>query len=90
MPLPAPQADLWFQLLIFLSSACAGTFWLASAAGSTVTPPWRTSVKVPPEAFAAHQATWNARAAAAASVAALVQGVQILYHFPILQLLQIK
>jgi hypothetical protein len=86
----APTPDLLFQTAIFLASACAGTFWLSSATGNTVTLPWRTSVKVPPEKLAAHQAKWNGLAAASASIAALFQGVQILYNFPFLQLLHIK
>jgi hypothetical protein len=88
--MPGPTPDLLFQTVIFFTSACAGVFWMASAYGSTVDPPWRTSVKVPPEALPAHQAKWNGRAAASASIAALFQGVQILYNFPLLQLLQIK
>jgi hypothetical protein len=88
--MPGPTPDLLFQAAIFLASTCAGIFWMASAYGSTVTPPWRTSVKVSPEALPAHQAKWNGRAAASASIAALFQGVQILYNFQILQLLQNK
>jgi hypothetical protein len=86
----APTPDLLFQTAIFLASTCAGIFWMSSAYGNTVTPPWRTSVKVPPEALAAHQAKWNGLAAASASIAALFQGVLILYNFPLLQLLQFK
>lgn len=76
--MPGPTPDLLFQTAIFLASTCAGIFWMASAYGNTVTPPWRTSVKVPPEALPAHQAKWNGRAAP--SIAALFQGVQILYN----------
>jgi len=82
-----PSADVWFQAGIFLASARAGVFWLASAIGKTVEPPWRKSQDVPPELRAAHQAKWNTRAAAAASIAALLQGIQILYHHPLTALL---
>jgi hypothetical protein len=59
---------------------------LSSATGKTVVPPWRRSEKVPPEVRVAHQAKWNSMAAAAAAVAALVQGIQILYHSPFFHL----
>jgi hypothetical protein len=81
-----PTADQWFQIVIFLASACAGVFWMASATGQTVTPPWRPwrrSEKVPPELLSAHQAKWNAMAAAATGVMAALQGIQILYHMPL-------
>jgi hypothetical protein len=81
--MPAPTPEVFFQTAIFLASTCAGVFWMASAYGKTVTPPWRTSVTVPPEALPTHQAKWNGRAAACASIAALIQGVQILYNSPL-------
>jgi hypothetical protein len=80
--MPPPTADQWFQIAIFLASTCAAIFWFCSATGQTVVPPWRRSEKVPPEVLSAHQAKWNARAAAAAAVGALLQGAQILYHMP--------
>jgi hypothetical protein len=86
MEMPPPTADELFQIAIFLASTSAAVFWLSSATGQTVTPPWlpwRRSEKVPPELIAAHQAKWNAMAAAAAAVAALLQGIQILYHLPL-------
>ena len=84
--MPGPTPDLLFQTAIFLASTCAGIFWMASAYGSTVDPPWRTSVKVSPEALPAHQAKWNGRAAVSASIAALFQGVQMLYNSPLFHL----
>jgi hypothetical protein len=87
--MPLPTADQWFQIAIFLASACAGVFWMASANGSTVTPPWRPwrrSEKVPPELVSAHQAKWNSMAAAATGVMAVLQGIQILYHMPLFHL----
>jgi hypothetical protein len=78
-------ADQWFQLAIFLATACAAVFWMASAIGHTVVPPWlpwRRSEKVPPDTLAAHQAKWNANAAGATAVTALLQGAQILVHMP--------
>jgi hypothetical protein len=83
-PIPA---DIWFQLAIFIASTCAGVFWLSSAVGKTVTPPWRTPQNVPPQLLTAHQAKWNAWAAASASIAALLQGLQILYNlgFPVIR-----
>jgi hypothetical protein len=82
--MPPPAADQLFQVAIFLASTCAAVFWFCSATGQTVASPWRRSEKVPPEALAAHQAKWNARAAAAAAVTALLQGIQILYHMLLL------
>jgi hypothetical protein len=85
--MPPPTANEFFQIAIFPASTCAAVFWLSSATGQTVTPPWRPwrrSEKVPPELIAAHQAKWNAAAAAAAAVAAALQGMQILYHSPLL------
>jgi hypothetical protein len=87
--MPAPTADQWFQIAMFLASTCAAIFWFCSATGQTVVPPWlpwRRSEKVPSEVLSAHQAKWNARAAAAAAVAALLQGIQILYHSPLVHL----
>jgi hypothetical protein len=85
--MPPPTADVLFQVAMFLASACAAIFWFCSATGQTVVPPWlpwRHSEKVPLEALSAHQVKWNARAAAAAAVAALLQGIQLLYHMPLL------
>jgi hypothetical protein len=84
--MPGPTPDLLFQTAIFLASTCAGIFWMASAYGHTVVPPWRNSVKVSAEHLPAHQAKWNGRAAASASIAALFQGVQILYNWPLFHL----
>ena len=81
--MPPPSADELFQVAMFLASTCAAIFWFCSATGQTVVLPWRHSEKVPPEALTAHQAKWNARAAAAAAVAALLQGIQLLYHSPL-------
>jgi hypothetical protein len=81
--MPAPTADQWFQIAIFLASACAAVFWMSSANGSTVRWPWHTSEKVPLEEFAAHQAKWNSRAAVATGLTAALQGIQILYHSPL-------
>jgi hypothetical protein len=83
--MPAPTADQWFQIAIFLASACAGVFWMASANGSTVAP-WRRIDKVAPELLSAHQAKWNSMAAAATGVMAVLQGTQILYHMPLFHL----
>jgi hypothetical protein len=82
--MPPLTADVLFQVAMFLASACAAIFWFCSATGQTVVPPWRRSETVPLEVRSAHQTTWNARAAAAAAVAALLQGIQILYHMPLL------
>ena len=84
--MPPPTAGEWFQIGIFLASTCAAIFWLCSAIGQTVVPPWRRSETVPPDLRSAHQAKWNALAAAAAAVAALLQGIQILYHSPLFHL----
>jgi hypothetical protein len=84
--MPAPTVDELFQIAMFLASTCAAIFWFCSATGQTVVPPlllWRRSEKVPAEVLPAHQAKWNARAAAAAAVAALLKGIQILYHSPL-------
>jgi hypothetical protein len=80
--MPPPTADQLFQVAIFLASACAGLFWMASANGSTVAP-WRRVEKVSPELLSAHQAKWNSMAAAATGVMAVLQGIQILYHMPL-------
>jgi hypothetical protein len=82
---PPPTPDEWFQIAMFLASTCAAVFWFCSATGQTVVPPWRHSEKVPSDVHFAHQTKWNARAAAAAAIAALLQGVQILCHSPLLQ-----
>jgi hypothetical protein len=80
-----PTADQWFQIAIFLGSACAAAFWMSSANGDTIR--WRgPSQKVPPEEFAAHQAKWNSRAAVATGLTAAMQGIQILYHNPLFHL----
>jgi hypothetical protein len=84
--MPPPTADEWFQIAMFLASTCAAIFWFCSATGQTVVPPWRRSEKVPLELRSAHQAKWNSAAAAAAAVAALLQGIQILYHSPLIHL----
>jgi hypothetical protein len=84
--MPPPTADELFQVAMFLASTCAAIFWFCSATGQTVVPPWRPwrhSERVSPEALSAHQAKWNARAAAAAAVAALLQGIQLIYHMPL-------
>jgi hypothetical protein len=77
-----PTTDQLFQIAIFLASACAGVFWMASANGSTVAP-WRRIEKVAPELLSVHQAKWNAMAAAATGVTALLQRAQILSHMPL-------
>jgi hypothetical protein len=85
--MPPPTADELFQVGMFLASTFAAIFWFCSATGQTVVPPWlpwRRSEKVLAEAFSTHQAKWNARAAAAAAIAALLQGIQIVYHSPLI------
>jgi hypothetical protein len=62
--MPPPAADELFQVAMFVASTCAAIFWFCSATGQTVVLPWRHSEKVPPEGLSAHQAKWNARAAA--------------------------
>ena len=69
-----------FQAVIAVFSMMAGGFWLASAIGRTVEPPWRNPKPVPEEELSAHQAKWNARAAACAATAAMFQGILLLYE----------
>jgi hypothetical protein len=57
-------------------------WWMGLTFGRAA--PWRRSEEVPPEVRVAHQAKWTAMAAAA--VAALLQGIQILYHSPLFHL----
>jgi hypothetical protein len=74
----APRLRSPFMLVLVLEavviafSMLAGLFWMASAYGRTIGPPWRPSKPVPPN-LAQHQALWNGRAALCASFAAIAQ-----------------
>ena len=69
-----------FQAAIAVFSMSAGAFWMASAYGQAVVPPWQISFPVAQSYRTAHQAKWNGRAALFASIAAISQGVLFLYE----------
>jgi|HubBroStandDraft_6_1064221.scaffolds.fasta_scaffold59678_5 hypothetical protein len=68
-----------WQASIACTSMVAGLFWMASAYGNTVWPPWAPVVPVPVDQLAAHQTKWNGRAALSASIAAILQATWVLY-----------
>jgi hypothetical protein len=63
--------DVFLQAAVAVSSIFAGVFWLASATGSTVKPPWgKPFGPVAPADRPAHHTYWNIRAAFYAAIAA--------------------
>jgi low affinity Fe/Cu permease len=72
-------------ILIFLqliSSAIAAIFWMSAAFGKMVVWPWQAQKDVPAADLAAHQAKWNANAAAATGVAVIFQMIVFLLQNP--------
>ena len=51
--------DFFLQACVAIASMFAGMFWMASAYGHTVTPPWRNSHPVPEHDRPSHQAKWE-------------------------------
>jgi hypothetical protein len=70
--------EFHLQAIVALFSMFAGIFWMASAYGRTVVPPWKTSGPVPETDLATHQTKWNGRAALNASIAAIAQAISFL------------
>jgi hypothetical protein len=68
------------EAAIATSSLFAGLFWLASAWGIVVAPPWRPTEHVPESERSGHQVKWNGRAALCASIAAILQTILVLYQ----------
>ena len=85
---PEPAMDLALFLLqaaVVIFSLLAAGFWLSAATGRTGSPlPWQQGRVIPPDELAAHQAKYNARAAACASVAAVAQAVLFFIQFYVL------
>lgn len=75
--------SLALQAVIVVESIFAGMFWLASARGVVSALPWRPAQYVSESERAGHQAKWNGRAALCAAVAAIFQGILVVYeHWP--------
>jgi hypothetical protein len=68
------MAILLLELCVIVFSLAAGVCWMASAYGHTITPPWKLSARLLPEALPTHQSLWNSRAAFCAAIAAIAQG----------------
>ena len=70
--------------IIVLFSLLAGVFWMASAAGVTITGRgWLKPERVLLDDLAAHHAKWNTRAALCASIAAVAQALLFLHNYPL-------
>lgn len=70
--------------IIVVFSLFAGVFWMASAAGRTVTVRrWPRAERVLLVDLAAHYAKWNTRAALCASIAAAAQAILFVHNHPL-------
>jgi hypothetical protein len=67
---------------VVLFSLLAGWFWMLSALGFAIEPPWRDPHPVESAERPAHQYRWNVRAASCTALAAVFQALLFIYNSP--------